>query len=351
MKYKSIYVSSLIRELDMRKDYLGGEKIETIYFGGGTPSQLSSADFDRIFNAIYNTFNVSSDSEITLEANPDDLTSSYVSSLCSLPFNRISMGIQSFHNEDLHFLNRRHDREGAIQAVSLCKEKGFENISIDLIYGLPNQTLSAWIDNLEQALSLNVPHVSAYSLIYEESTPLYRLLKSGKIKPVDDDLSLELYSTLIKRLTEAGYQHYEISNFARPGFISRHNSSYWTEKKYLGIGAAAHSYDLQSRQWNVSSLPLYIKGIEEGRLNYEREALTDDMKYNDYIITGLRTCWGIGLDEISEKFGESRLQYCLLMAKPYLESGKLRSENRNFYLTQAGLFVSDSIMTDLLWVN
>ena len=271
MRYKEPYVAALIREMALRAPYLAGEPIETIYFGGGTPSQLAASDFLQIFEAIQQHFTLTSSMEITLEANPDDLSSAYIRSLRTLPFNRLSMGIQSFHEDDLRLLNRRHTAAQAKEAVDRCQQAGLTNLSIDLIYGLPGQTQTAWEDNLAQALALQVPHLSAYHLTYEEGTALYRLLEEGKVQPVDEELSLSLFHTLIDQLTQAGYQHYEISNFAKPGCYSRHNSSYWTGKAYLGLGPSAHSYNGQEREWNVASLPIYIKGIEAGEPQLERE--------------------------------------------------------------------------------
>lgn len=350
MKYKEPYVDALIRELEMRKDYIDGELLETIYFGGGTPSQLQSKDFERIFNAIYRLFDVSHCSEITLEANPDDMTPEYVTSLYSFPFNRISMGVQSFKEEDLRFLNRRHNREQALRAVELCKENGLSNISIDLIYGLPGQTLEEWESNLDRTIRLDIPHISAYHLIYEEGTALYKLKEAGKISPVEEEVSVTLFTSLIDRLTANGYLHYEISNFARPGMISRHNSSYWTGKKYLGIGPSAHSYNGESRQWNISSLPAYIRGIEKGLPNIEEEELDINTRYNDFIITGLRTMWGVSLTEIQRQYGNDKLIYCKKQASPYLKQGLLVQKEDILTLSRNGIFISDSIMSDLLWV-
>ena len=259
MKFNEPYIDAAIREMELRQEYIGGEPLDTIYFGGGTPSQLQQADFERIFEAADRLFGTSSCTEITLEANPDDMTPEYVASLRNLPFNRISMGVQSFKEKDLRFLNRRHNREQALRAVGLCKENGIQNISIDLIYGLPGQTLEEWQENLDDAIRLEIPHISAYHLIYEEGTALYKLMEAGKVTPIEEDLSVTLFSTLINRLTEAGYLHYEISNFGRPGYFSRHNSSYWTGTKYIGIGPSAHSYDGESRQWNISSLPRHSR--------------------------------------------------------------------------------------------
>ncbi|WP_302459521.1 radical SAM family heme chaperone HemW [Parabacteroides johnsonii] len=350
MKFKEPYVSAVIREMQLRQEYIGGEPLDTIYFGGGTPSQLQQADFERIFKAIDCLFNISSCKEITLEANPDDMTPEYVASLRNLPFNRVSMGVQSFKEKDLHFLNRRHDREQALRAVGLCKENGIPNISIDLIYGLPGQTLEEWQENLNDAIHLEIPHISAYHLIYEEGTALYKLMEAGKVAPIEEELSVTLFSTLINRLAEAGYLHYEISNFALPGYFSQHNSSYWTGKKYIGIGPSAHSYDGESRQWNISSLPHYLEGIRTGIPNIEIEKLDINTKYNDFIITGLRTMWGIRTANIREQFGEEKQAYLERQAATYLHQGLLIYENDTLTLSKEGIFISDGIMSDLLWV-
>lgn len=350
MKYKEPYLSAVIRELELRKDYLEGEPVETIYFGGGTPSQLQAADFSRIFEAIHRLFDVSPCAEITLEANPDDMTPGYVAGLQTLPFNRVSMGVQSFKEEDLRFLNRRHNREQALLAVDLCKKNGLENISVDLIYGLPGQTLEEWKQNLDTVIRLDIPHISAYHLIYEEGTALYKLKEAGKITPVDEDLSVALFTSLIDQLTANGYLHYEISNFARPGMLSRHNSSYWIGKKYLGIGPSAHSYNGQNRQWNISSLPGYLQAIKKGVPDIEIENLDINTRYNDFIITGLRTMWGIKFYEIQQQFGKDKLIYCQKQAAPYLKQGLLIEKDDTLTLSRNGIFISDSIMSDLLWV-
>ena len=350
MQFKTPYIQAIIREMELRKDYIDNEPIETIYFGGGTPSQLGEKDFEKIFDAINRIFDTSQCQEITLEANPDDMTPEYVASLQKLPFNRISMGVQSFQEKDLRFLNRRHNREQAIRAVALCKEHGISNINIDLIYGLPGQTLDEWSLNLEEAIQLDVPHISAYHLIYEERTALYKLLKEGGITPVDEELSVSLFSTLINRLTKAGYLHYEISNFARPGYISQHNSSYWLGKKYIGIGAAAHSYNGSNRLWSVSSLPLYLKGIVTETPAVEIEELDENTQYNDFIITRLRTMWGIQLQKIKELFGEEKWNYLKQQAEPYLQQDLLNLQNETLKLSKKGIFISDGIMSDLLWI-
>ena len=348
---KSAYVRALCRELEMRQDYVGGEEIETIYLGGGTPSQLTEEELKAIFASIYHIYKVKEDAEITLEANPDDLTPEYVAMLRQLPVNRISMGIQTFQEETLKLLHRRHTATQAIEAFRRCREAGFQNISIDLMYGLPGETLETWKEDLRQAINLRPEHISAYHLIYEEDTALWRLREQHCVEEADEELSVSLFTTLIDRLTEAGYQHYEISNFCLSGMHSRHNSSYWTGKKYLGCGPSAHSFNGVSRQWNVASLEGYIKGVEEGVLDYEVEELDLYTRYNDYVLTSIRTCWGMSLSKLRSEFGEELYRYCMRMAKPHEDQGVLENREGVLRLTRKGIFVSDGIMSDLMWVN
>ena len=348
---KSAYVRALCRELEMRRDYVGGEEIETIYLGGGTPSQLTEEELKAIFASIYHIYKVREDAEITLEANPDDLTPEYVAMLRQLPVNRISMGIQTFQEETLKLLHRRHTATQAIEAFRRCREAGFQNISIDLMYGLPGETLETWKEDLRQAINLRPEHISAYHLIYEEDTALWRLREQHCVEEADEELSVSLFTTLIDRLTEAGYQHYEISNFCLSGMHSRHNSSYWTGKKYLGCGPSAHSFNGVSRQWNVASLEGYIKGVEEGELDYEVEELDLYTRYNDYVLTSIRTCWGMSLSKLRSEFGEELYRYCMRMAKPHEDQGVLENREGVLRLTRKGIFVSDGIMSDLMWVN
>ena len=348
---KSAYVHALCRELETRKDYLEGEDIETIYLGGGTPSQLLREELEKIFNHIYKVYPVKEDAEITLEANPDDLTPKYVAMLRQLPINRISMGIQTFQEETLKLLHRRHTAVQAIEAFRRCREAGFQNISIDLMYGLPGETLDTWRADLQQAIDLRPEHISAYHLIYEEGTALWKLREQHQVEEADEDLSVSLFSTLIEQLSEAGYQHYEISNFCLPGLHSRHNSSYWTGKKYLGCGPSAHSFNGVSRQWNVASLESYMKGVEEGELDVEVEELDLYTRYNDFVLTSIRTAWGMPLSKLRSDFGEELYRYCMRMAKPHLEQGVLEIGEDVLRLTRKGIFVSDGIMSDLMWVN
>lgn len=348
---KPRYVQALCRELAMRKAYLKGEEVETVYFGGGTPSRLEEEDFKQIFDTIRTHYGLSRCHEITLEANPDDLTSEYLEMLSTFPFNRLSMGIQTFDDDMLKRLKRRHNARTAMEAVERCRKSGFRNISIDLIYGLPGETREQWENDLCRAISLDVEHISAYHLIYEENTPIYNMLKQHRISEVDEDSSLDFFTLLIERLQKAGFEHYEISNFCRPGKYSRHNTSYWKGIPYLGCGPSAHSFDGTTREWNASSLDAYIKGMEEGRRTFETEYLDPATRYNEFIITALRTVWGVSIEKLKQTFGNEMWEYCRKMAEPYLKSGKLEERDGTLRLTREGIFISDSIMSDLLRVN
>lgn len=348
---KAAYINALCRELDQRKSYLEGEKIETIYLGGGTPSQLEAKDFEQIFQALYRLYEISPEAEITIEANPDDLTDEYVGMLRTFPFNRLSMGIQTFQEDILRLLNRRHTAQQAVEAFNRCRKAGFTNISIDLMYGLPGETLQTWETDLHQAVSMKPEHISAYHLIYEEGTVLWKLREQHRVEEADEDLSVSLFTQLIHKLKDNGYQHYEISNFCLPGMHSRHNSSYWTGKKYLGCGPSAHSYNGISRQWNVASLDRYIEQVNNGQTYFEVEDLDLYTRYNDFVITTIRTMWGMQLDALKEQFGEKLYNYCLRMAQPHLSQGTLELSNNVLKLTEKGVFISDGIMSDMLWVD
>jgi len=348
---RSPYTEAICNELRLRKDYLGNETVKTIYFGGGTPSQLTIDDFVRIFESINSNFSVAANTEITLEANPDDLNKDFIDQLQALPFNRISIGIQSFDDNDLTFLNRRHSSAKAKEVVTLCQNAGFENISIDLMYGLPNQTIELWKKNLENAVSLNIQHISSYHLIYEDGTKLYDLLRKGKIKDVNEELSVELFSLMKTTFENAGFIHYEISNFAKEGFVSKHNSSYWKGDKYLGLGPAAHSYNGESRSWNIASIPLYIKTIEDGTPSFETEILSDSMRYNDYVLTRMRTMWGINSEELEGLFGNKMSDYFTKNIKKHIANGNIKNNNNHFTISEKGLLVSDGIMSDLMYID
>lgn len=348
---RKAYIQALCRELEQRRDYLQGEEIETIYFGGGTPSQLEETDFKKVFDTIFQHYPVIETPEITLEANPDDLTPDYINMLRTLPFNRLSMGIQTFNETMLKRLHRRHTARQAVETFENCRKAGFHNISIDLMYGLPGETAETWENDLSQAVRLHPEHISAYHLIYEEGTALWKLREEHRVKEVDEDLSVDLFSRLIHRLKENGYQHYEISNFCLPDRHSRHNSSYWTGKKYLGCGPSAHSYNGTSRQWNVASLDGYLQGIAAGTSVSETEELDLYTRYNDFVITTIRTCWGMPLNRLKKDFGETLYRYCLRMAEPHLHQGTLEIAGDTLKLTGQGIFISDGIMSDMLWVD
>lgn len=339
------YTDALCEEMRLRaKPMLG-----TIYIGGGTPSQLSFGQIRQLFAAIGHHYPISADAEVTMECNPDDISPSFAELLSTLPVNRVSMGIQTFDDHRLRFLHRRHDSKQAIKAVKLLRQSGISNISVDLMFSFPGQTLEEWEKDIDQALSLGVEHISSYSLMIEEGTPLWEMRRSGAIDMPDDDLYVEMYQTLAGRLTSAGYEHYEISNFAKPGHRSRHNSSYWNGTPYIGIGAAAHSYDGESRQWNVSDIGTYITSIQQGVIPCEREELDLSSRYNDMVTTALRTSEGIDLEKARGEFGESLSQYLERQAERWIRTGHIINKNGHIRFSLAGIMLSDTIMSDLVW--
>ncbi|MBO4674441.1 MAG: radical SAM family heme chaperone HemW [Bacteroidaceae bacterium] len=340
-----IYVDAVVAELEARKGELKGETIETIYFGGGTPSQLPPDEVERLLSAVLYIYNVREGAEITLEANPDDVTPALLSAWRSMGINRLSMGVQTFHDQRLRFLNRRHTATQAIQAVRSAQQAGFNNLSIDLMFGFPDQTLDEWKRDVKTALSLGVQHLSAYSLMYEEGTRLNQLLEQGEITELDEELSVQMYDYLIQALTDAGYRHYELSNFALPGRESRHNSSYWHGIPYLGVGAGAHSFDGQQRSYHPDSLEVYLRGEP-----LVVEHLTEAERYDEFVFTGLRTAEGIRLDILEEKFGKTFKDYCLRNAQKQIDAGKLVLHDPILRLSHSGLFVSNDVMSDLMWV-
>jgi putative oxygen-independent coproporphyrinogen III oxidase len=345
------YVDAICKELQLRKDELPDAVIQTIYFGGGTPSQLSITDFEKIFTTINQWYQVSLDAEITLEANPDDLSVDYISGLLRLPFNRISIGIQSFIDGELAMINRRHSAKQAIDAVWSCYNLGFRNISIDLMYGLPGQSISDWKYNLDQAMKLPVQHFSAYHLIYEKGTKLYSMLKLGKVKETDEQLSLDMFDLLRKRMSEKQFVHYEISNFALDGYFSKHNSSYWTGVPYLGIGASAHSYNGINRASNRADLKNYVENMQAGNWSPDLEKSNVHSRYNDLIVTSLRTMWGLNLDELKLQFGNELYLYCLREARDFIDRKWLVVDGNNLKISEYGLFMSDAIMSQLMYVD
>lgn len=352
------YTDALCREMQMQKDYLlkaldatPHMELSTVYLGGGTPSQLSGENLEKLFDTIYNKvyqdqLPVSATAEVTIECNPDDITPQFASILSSLPVNRVSMGVQTFSDERLKFLRRRHSARDVDQAIGRLRQAGIDNISIDLMFGFPQETMTDWRTDLQQALSLEVEHISAYSLMYEEGTVLYRLQQEKKVRETDEETSLAMYNLLIDELTAHGFEHYEISNFARPGFRSRHNSSYWQAVSYLGLGASAHSYNGYSRQWNVADIRQYIEAIERGVLPAEIETLDADTRYNDRIATALRTREGIDLSVLEKPYQT----YLKELATPHIRRGHLVLKDGCLALSRSGIFISDSIMADLMKV-
>ena len=344
------YVDALCKEIAMRKEYAGGAPIETIYLGGGTPSTLSMEQLKRICDTVYATYQVSPAPEVTIECNPDDLTPDFLAQLKVLPFNRISMGVQSFNDTQLKRLGRRHDAAKARQAVANARTAGYSNISIDLIFALPGSTIDEWEHDLESTIALRPDHLSAYNLTYEEGTPMHRALERGDFTELSEEDNITQFQMLISRLKEAGYRHYEISNFALPGRESRHNSSYWNDTPYIGCGAAAHSYNGTSRGWNIADIQEYIKGIENGNPVFEIEELTEEERYNDTILTRLRTAEGIPLAWMKEKFSSRLYDYMLRCIGKEIALGYLKKENGHLSLTEKGIFISDAVIRELIYV-
>jgi len=351
LSQKARLLEGLRKELETRASELASEEINTIYLGGGTPSVLLIDELKDILHTIRLNYRVSPEAEITMEANPDDLSQAILSVIREIGFNRLSMGIQSFSESDLKLMNRRHGVMQAIQSVKWAKSAGFTNISIDLIYGLPNQTLEEWERNVRIAVELDVQHISAYNLTYHEGTVFYDRLKKGILKELPDELSLQQFEMLISILKEAGFEHYEISNFCKPGLYSQHNSSYWKSKKYLGIGPSAHSFDSLTRRWNVSSVSGYLDGIQNNKSYSESEILTEQDRYNDYIITGLRTIWGISEELIQTKFSDRYLAHFQKIRDKYLNSGHVQETSGKTCLGPESLFISDQIMADFMVVD
>ena len=344
------YIDSLIKELQFRKDYLNNAPIDTIYFGGGTPSILNYEQFKAIFDVIYKLFTIADHAEITFEANPDDLTLEFLTSMQALPFNRLSLGIQSFDDVDLKRINRRHTSMQAVKAVKDAQAAGFDNISIDLIYGLPFQTTTSWERQLDMALKLNIQHLSAYGLTYEEGTVLWKQREKGEIESVDEVEMNRMYLLLLDKVKEKGFEAYEISNFALPGFRSRHNSSYWKQEPYLGVGPSAHSYDLISRQWNVSSIKEYIKAIDTNSGLFEREILSLYDRYNDFVMVSLRTSDGLDFEYMRKEFGSELAEYCLINIKSFMDSEKVYNSDGKLRLSTKGIQISNLILIQLMKV-
>ena len=338
------------KEIKMRKSYLNGAQISSIYFGGGTPSILNKIEIKSIINTIYKNFKINISAEITLECNPDDLNINKLSELKEIGINRLSIGIQSFDDDDLKFMNRSHNAKEAISSIQLSKESGFDNITIDLIYGLPNQSNAKWEKNLAQMLNLDIQHFSAYSLTLEPKTKLKYLIDRKLVTPLDDKMIIEHFNTLLEITSENNFVHYEISNFGKEGFFSKHNTAYWKNKYYLGVGPSAHSFNGFSRQWNVASNKKYIEKVNENNSYFEIEQLSKNQQYNEYIFTALRTIWGVELDYINKQFGQEALDYFKKQIINWKVKGKINQEENTYTLTKQGKLYADAIASDLFIV-
>lgn len=349
-KKKDLMVEAIINELKMRKGEFKNTTVETVYFGGGTPSLLSLDELNQIMAAIYKFYKVSSAPEITLEANPDDLTKEKIKQLAASPINRLSIGIQSFFEEDLKLMNRAHNAEEAKACLDETLNH-FENISIDLIYGIPGMSNERWMQNIETALQFNIPHISSYALTVEPKTALSKFISKGIIENVDDDMAQAQFLILLEKLNDADFIHYELSNFGKAGFFSKNNSAYWQGKSYLGIGPSAHSFNGKQRSWNIRNNSIYINSIQNNTLPNEIETLTKTDAYNEYIMTGLRTIWGVSLAKVETDFGESYKKYLLQQAQKHIVEHLLYLDDDKLRVTKNGKFLSDGIASDLFMLN
>ena len=350
MKRKEEVVSALIREIELRKEEFLNEKVETIYFGGGTPSVLTNTEIESLIDAVYQNYQVIEHPEITLEANPDDLSEDRIIELSKTAVNRLSIGVQSFYEADLEMMNRAHNAQEAKKSLEIAVQY-FDNISVDLIYGIPGLTNEMWRKNIQTALNLGIPHISSYALTVEPKTALHKLIQTGEIAPPKEEVAQEHFEILVKTLTENGFIHYELSNFGKPNYFSKNNSSYWLGKKYIGIGPSAHSYNGTSRSWNVANNILYLKSITEDKLPLEIEVLSRQDVYNEYIMTGLRTVWGVSLSKIKTDFGDQYLNYLLKNAERFIADDLLSIENEILKTTNKGKFLTDGIASDLFYLN
>lgn len=348
VKDSSSFIDALLKETLQRKDYLKNETVTTIYFGGGTPSVFSIQEIERILSNITKNFNISNDCEITIELNPDDVNPEYLSNIKSLNINRISLGIQSWRDTDLKMLNRRHDAAQAVFALKNTLSAGFKNVTIDLIYGIPGMTMKDWESNLDFSFTFDIKHLSAYHLTIEQGTMFGKMLKKGEITEIDENDSAAQFNTLIDKAENAGFVQYEISNFGKPGFFSIHNSNYWKQVSYLGLGPSAHSFNGYSRQWNVRDLKGYIKAVNKGKPYFEREDLDVKTRFNEYIMTSLRTMWGIDLDYVEKMFEKEGYDYVVNLSGKYRNYGMMKLEKNSLVLTNQGKLISDNIISEFM---
>ncbi|MGB5498000.1 MAG: radical SAM family heme chaperone HemW [Maribacter sp.] len=347
---KERMVSALKKELELRKEEFKDELVETIYFGGGTPSVMETSEINGLINTIYSNYQVIENPEITLEANPDDLFKEKLSELSNSKINRLSIGIQSFFEEDLLFMNRAHNANEAEECIKEAT-RHFDNISIDLIYGIPGMSNERWGKNIEKALSYGIPHISSYALTVEPKTALANFIKKGMVKPIDDEQAQRQFHILYDVLAGAGFDCYEVSNFGKPGYYSKNNTAYWLGKRYMGIGPSAHSFDGKQRGWNINNNPKYLKAIEKGELPMETEVLSKNDKYNEYVMTSLRTSWGISLERIQNEFGETFSKHLTQQIKKYVAQKLLAVSEDRLVATKKGKFLVDGIASDLFVVN
>ncbi len=350
MKKKEEMVLAIAKEMQMRKTEFENEVVETIYFGGGTPSVLQVSELRFLIDIVYKNYNVAENPEITLEANPDDLSSERIIELSKTPINRLSIGIQSFFEDDLMMMNRAHNSEEAKKCLEEATQY-FDNISLDLIYGIPGMSNEKWKQNIETALSFGIPHISSYALTVEPKTALNKLIQTGKIAKPNDESAQEHFAILVETLEANDFVHYELSNFGKENYFSKNNSAYWLGKKYIGIGPSAHSYDGVSRSWNVSNNSLYLKAIQEDKLPNEFEILSISDRYNEYIMTGLRTIWGVSLERIETEFGSEYLDYLHKQAQKFINDDLLFIDNAILKPTPKGKFLTDGIASDLFYLN
>ena len=347
------FIEALIAEMDCYHDFFKKDKMRTIYFGGGTPSLLSIEELKQICDAIVERWDVSEVEEFTMECNPDDLSEEFLLGLKLLPINRLSIGVQSFVDDELRWLNRRHTASVAIEAVKRAKCMGFQNITIDLMFALPIQTVNSLNYSIGKALELDVQHISAYSLMFEPDSKITKLMKQNRLEPLDEDVAADMFDLLSKRLIEAGYGQYEISNYAKAGFESKHNSGYWNGMRYLGLGPSAHSFDGEKRWFNVAHTIKYNSQIIKHDMQslVEVEILNEDERFNELVFTALRTKIGVDLVDLRHRFGEKRCDVLLKQAQRYVDSGRMQIIDNHLSLTRAGIYVSDSIISDFMIVH
>jgi oxygen-independent coproporphyrinogen-3 oxidase len=344
----SSFIDALLSEAEMRKSYIAGESVSTIYFGGGTPSVLPLKETGRILDRLSDLFEIENNCEITIELNPDDIDPSYLKGIKKLNFNRVSLGIQSWRDKDLLLLNRRHNAEQAGKALTDTFNAGFKNVTIDLIYGIPGMSSTDWIANLDKTFSFDIKHLSAYHLTIEPDTVFGKMKKKGTLTEIDEEESANQFNILIDKAEKAGFIQYEISNFGKEGYFSRHNTSYWKQINYLGLGPSAHSFNNYSRQWNVKNVTKYINSIRNNKPFFEGEELSIKTRFNEYIMTSLRTMWGIDLEFIEKAFEKEGYDYIINTAGKFKDYGLIKQENKNLILTNQGKMISDNIISEFM---